>query len=128
MGVATLVGFVFTFAFVVNLFVDVVVGQRVSAKSELEGLDLPEMGALGPKSLGGSPVRIHLYVEDVDSLYNQAVKAGAEIGMPLADQPWGDRYGTLTDPFGHSWGLATHIEDVSFEEVNRRFEAACAGR
>jgi PhnB protein len=48
--------------------------------------------------------------------------------MPLADQPWGDRYGVLTDPFGHSWGLATHVEDVSFEEMNRRFEAACAGR
>jgi PhnB protein len=89
--------------------------------------EVPQMGALGPKSLGGSPVRIHLYVEDVDSLYNQAVKAGAEVGMPLADQPWGDRYGTLTDPFGHSWGLATHVEDVSFEEMNRRFEAACVG-
>ena len=90
--------------------------------------EVPQMGALGPKSIGGSPVRIHLYVEDVDSLYEQAVKAGAEIGMPLADQPWGDRYGTLTDPFGHSWGLATHVEDVSFEEINRRFEAACAAQ
>jgi PhnB protein len=91
--------------------------------------EVPQMGgALGPKSIGGTPVRIHLYVEDVDALYNQAVKAGAEIGMPLADQPWGDRYGALTDPFGHSWGLATHVEDVSFEEMNRRFEAACAGQ
>lgn len=90
--------------------------------------EVPQMGALGPKSLGGSSVTIHLYVEDVDSLYNQAVKAGAEVRMPLADQPWGDRYGSLTDPFGHSWGLATHIEDVSFEEVNRRFEAACEAR
>jgi PhnB protein len=89
--------------------------------------EVPQMGALGPKSIGGTPVRIHLYVEDVDALYNQAVKAGAEVGMPLTDQPWGDRYGTLTDPFGHSWGLATHVEDVSFEEMNRRFEAACAG-
>jgi PhnB protein len=88
--------------------------------------EVPNMGALGPKSLGGTSVRIHLYVEDVDSLYEQAVKAGAEIGLPLADQAWGDRYGTLTDPFGHSWGLATHVEDVSFEEMNRRFEAACA--
>ena len=90
--------------------------------------EVPKMGALGPKSLGGTPVRIHLYVEDVDSLYEQAVKAGAEIGMPLGDQPWGDRYGVLTDPFGHSWGLATHVEDVSFEEMNRRFEEACAGQ
>ena len=90
--------------------------------------EVPQMGALGPKSLGGTPVRIHLYVEDVDNLYDQAVIAGAEIGMPLANQPWGDRYGALTDPFGHSWGLATHVEDVSPEEMNRRFEAACAGR
>lgn len=90
--------------------------------------EIPQMGALGPKSIGGTAVRIHLYVEDVDSLYEQAAKAGAEIDMPLADQPWGDRYGTLTDPFGHSWGLATHVEDVSFEEMNRRFEAACKGR
>jgi PhnB protein len=88
--------------------------------------EVPQFGALGPKSIGGTPVRIHLYVEDADSLYNQAVKAGAEIGMPLANQPWGDRYGTLTDPFGHSWGLATHVEDVSPEELKRRFEAACA--
>jgi PhnB protein len=90
--------------------------------------EFPQMGALGPKSIGDSPVRIHLYVEDVDSLYQQAVKAGAEIGMPLADQPWGDRYGTLTDPFGHKWGLATHVEDVSPEEMKRRFESACAER
>ncbi|MFZ0502135.1 MAG: VOC family protein [Chthoniobacterales bacterium] len=88
--------------------------------------EVPQMGALGPKSIGGSPVRIHLYVADVDSLYDQAVKAGAEVGMPLENQPWGDRYGTLTDPFGHSWGLASHVEDVSFEEMRQRFEAACA--
>jgi PhnB protein len=90
--------------------------------------EVPQMGAVGPKSIGGSPVRIHLYVEDVDRLYDQAVKAGAEVGMPLTNQPWGDRYGTLTDPFGHSWGLASHVEDVSLEEMRRRFEAACAAR
>jgi uncharacterized glyoxalase superfamily protein PhnB len=88
--------------------------------------EVPKMGALGPKSIGGTPVRIHLYVEDVDALYEQAVKAGAEVEMAPADQPWGDRYGVLTDPFGHSWGLATHKEDVSSEELTRRFEAGCA--
>jgi uncharacterized glyoxalase superfamily protein PhnB len=88
--------------------------------------EVPQMGALGPKSIGGTSVRIHLYLEDVDAIYDQAVKAGAEVVMPPADQPWGDRYGVLTDPFGHSWGLATHKEEVSPEELTRRFEAACA--
>jgi len=87
--------------------------------------EVPKMGALGPKSIGGTAVRLHLYVENVDSLFDQAVKAGAKSEMPPMDQPWGDRYGVLTDPFGHSWGVATHKEDVSPEELSRRFEAAC---
>ena len=87
--------------------------------------EVPKMGALGPKSIGGTAVRLHLYVEDVDSLFDQAVKAGAKSEMPPMDQPWGDRYGVLTDPFGHSWGLATHKEDVSPEELTRRFKADC---
>jgi PhnB protein len=88
--------------------------------------EMPAFGALGPKAIGGTAVRLHLYVEDVDSSFEQAVAAGAEVSMPLADQPWGDRYGALTDPFGHSWAVATHKEDVSPEEVSRRFQAACA--
>jgi len=86
-----------------------------------------------PKSLGGSPVVINLYVkEDVDSLFNQAVAAGAQVTMPLSNQFWGDRYGQITDPFGHRWALGQHVEDVSPEEMERRAKeafskmAACA--
>ncbi len=76
-----------------------------------------------PQTLGGSPVSIFLYVEDVNSLFNQAVNAGARGEMPPQDMFWGDRFGTLTDPFGHHWALATHVEDVSLEEMQRRQEA-----
>jgi PhnB protein len=83
----------------------------------------PEMGALSPQSLGGSSVFILLYVEDVDTRFNQAVAAGAQVVRPLADQFYGDRSGTLTDPFGHKWTIATHKEDVSPEEIERRLAA-----
>jgi PhnB protein len=83
-------------------------------------------GARSPQSLGGSPVTLNIYVENVDSLFNQAVSAGATVTMPLADQFWGDRYGTVTDPFGHKWSLATHKEDLSPEEMERRGKAAFA--
>ena len=79
--------------------------------------EMPEWGALGPKALKGSPVTIHLYVEDVDAVVGRAVKAGAKVTMPVADQFWGDRYGKLEDPFGHHWSVATHVRDVSMEEV-----------
>jgi len=82
--------------------------------------EFPEMGAKSPLSLNGSPVTIHLYVEDVDALWKQAVDAGAKETMPLQDQFWGDRYGLLVDPFGHSWSLGTHIEDVSPDELEKR--------
>jgi PhnB protein len=86
--------------------------------------EVPEMGYLGPESLGGkSPVSILLYVEDVDSLYKQAIAAGGKELRPLADQFYGDRSGTLADPFGHVWTIATHVEDVSQEEIDRRFAA-----
>lgn len=84
------------------------------------------MGNRSPQSLGGSPVSIFLYVEDVDSVFNQAVKAGAKSDAPPADMFWGDRYGKLTDPFGHLWGLATHIEDVAPQEMEKRAKAAMA--
>jgi uncharacterized glyoxalase superfamily protein PhnB len=79
--------------------------------------EMPEWGALGPKSLKGTPVTIHLYVEDVDAFVERAVKAGAKVTMPVADQFWGDRYGKLEDPFGHHWSVATHVRDVSVEEM-----------
>ncbi|MGH9432420.1 MAG: VOC family protein [Terriglobia bacterium] len=84
------------------------------------------MGPKAPQTLGGSPVVLNLYVEDVDKLFNQAVAAGAKVTMPLADQFWGDRYGQLTDPFGHSWALGKHIEDVAPEELERRSREAFA--
>jgi uncharacterized glyoxalase superfamily protein PhnB len=79
--------------------------------------EMPEWGVLGAKTLKGSPVSIHRYVEDVDAAYAKAVAAGAKATMPVADQFWGDRYGTLEDPFGHRWSLATHLRDVGPEEL-----------
>jgi len=78
---------------------------------------MPEWGAFGPKSLKGSSVTIHLYVENVDAFVKRAVDAGAKITMPVADMFWGDRYGKLEDPFGHHWSVATHIRDVSPDEM-----------
>ena len=79
--------------------------------------EMPEWGSLGPKALKGSPVTIHIYVEDVDALVARAEKAGAKVTMPVAEQFWGDRYGKLEDPFGHHWSVATHVRDVSREEM-----------
>lgn len=79
----------------------------------------PERGMLGPKSLKGSPVTIHLYVENADATVERAVKAGAKVTMPLEDQFWGDRYGQLEDPFGHHWSVATHVRDVGMEEMQQ---------
>jgi len=84
------------------------------------------MGSKSARSLGGSPVSIFLYVENVDSVFNQATRAGAKVDMPLADMFWGDRFGKLTDPFGHLWALATHKEDVAPEEMKKRSEEAMA--
>ena len=85
--------------------------------------EMPEWGALGPKALNGSPVTIHLYVENADATFERAVKAGAKVTMPLADQFWGDRYGKLVDPFGHHWSVATHVRDVSVEEAQQAMKA-----
>jgi PhnB protein len=89
--------------------------------------EFPGMGNMGPQSIGGTPVTIHVYVEDVDTVFNTAVAAGAQVRMPLADMFWGDRYGLVTDPFGHSWSLATHKEDLTPEEINKRAQAAFGG-
>ena len=83
-----------------------------------------EWGAKGPEAIGGSPVTINLYVEDSDAVFNRAVEAGATVRMPLADQFWGDRYGQLVDPFGHVWSVATHIKDLTPEEMSAAAAAA----
>jgi PhnB protein len=88
--------------------------------------EFPEMGARSPQSLGGSPVSILLYVEDVDAFAKQAVAAGTKVVRPVKDQFYGDRSGSFEDPFGHQWHIATHVEDVAPEEMHKR--AAAAGR
>jgi PhnB protein len=86
----------------------------------------PEIQALSPKTVGGSPVSIHLYVEDVDAAVERAVAAGAKLVRPVADQFYGDRVGGIEDPFGYRWFIATHKEDVTTDEIRRR--AAAQGR
>ncbi|MDP9423857.1 MAG: VOC family protein [Pseudomonadota bacterium] len=85
--------------------------------------EFPEMGHLGPNSRGGPTSSIVLYVEDVDSSFKKALEAGAKEQRPVENQFWGDRMGTLTDPFGHQWSLATHVEDVPEAEMQTRMEA-----
>ncbi|RBA24339.1 VOC family protein [Herminiimonas fonticola] len=79
-------------------------------------------GALGPKALKGSLVTIHLYVEDADAVFNRAIAAGATAKFPMEDTFWGDRYGVVEDPFGHNWSIATHIRDVSQQEMQQAME------
>jgi len=90
------------------------------------GDEKPEMGYRSPNSAGYTPVSLMIYVEDVDTIYKQAIEAGGKEVKPLQDQFYGDRSGTLTDPFGHVWTVATHKEDVSQEEMDRRIAAAMA--
>jgi PhnB protein len=90
--------------------------------------ETPMMGTKSPKSLGGSPAAIVLYVDDVDKLFVQAGDAGAKITRPLKDQLYGDRMGSLEDPYGHQWYLGTHIEDVSQEEIDKRMKAMMAAK
>ena len=89
--------------------------------------EFPEMGYKGPQSLGGSPVSLMIYVKDVDTVFNQAVAAGATVKEAVSDKFYGDRIGSLTDPFGHVWHVATHKEDVSIEEMQKRAQAAHGG-
>lgn len=89
--------------------------------------EYPDMGYNGPKSLGGSPVSLMIYVEDVDTVFNRAVDAGATVKEAVSDKFYGDRIGTLVDPFGHVWHVSTHKEDVSLEEMEKRAKAASAG-
>ena len=85
--------------------------------------EFPEYGGKAPETLGGSPVSIHLYVEDVDAFFNRALAAGARERKPVMDQFYGDRSGQLEDPFGHLWWVATHKEDVGPDEMQKRVEA-----
>jgi uncharacterized glyoxalase superfamily protein PhnB len=85
--------------------------------------EMPEYGALGPKALGGTPVTVHLFVEDVDAVFARAVTLGATPKMPVADMFWGDRYGKLVDPFGHEWSVATHVNDVTPDEMAEAMRA-----
>ena len=86
--------------------------------------EFPDYGAVGPTKMGGSPITLHLYVPDADATYNKAVEAGCQVTMPLADQFWGDRYGMVVDPFGHKWGIATRVKDVSQADIDAAMASA----
>ena len=88
--------------------------------------EFPEMKCLSPKSIGGSPVSMYLYVADVDTVFNRAVSAGSKALDPVKDQFWGDRHGRLEDPFGHVWSISTHQKDLSPDELKKAAEAAFA--
>lgn len=90
--------------------------------------EFPEYGGKAPETLGGSPVSIHLYVEDVDAIFKRALAAGAKERKPLMDQFYGDRSGQLEDPFGHLWWVATHKVDITPEEMQKRVQAIFAGK
>ncbi len=89
--------------------------------------DFPDWGSFGPKALKGSPVVMHLYVEDADAWYQRAVEAGATAKMPPADMFWGDRYGQVTDPFGHTWSIATHQRDLTPEQMQEAMQKQMPG-
>jgi PhnB protein len=86
----------------------------------------PQASTRPPKELGGTSASVFMYVEDVDEVVEKAVKAGAEVTMEVADQFWGDRFGTVADPFGHVWAIATHVEDLTADEIAERGKAAMA--
>jgi PhnB protein len=90
------------------------------------GEETPEMGAKSPEMLGGSPVGVFLYVKNVDAFTNKAIGAGATVLMPVQDMFWGDRYGKLEDPFGHHWSVATHLREVSTEEMQQAMKNMAA--
>jgi len=99
---------------------EVKIGDSVIMLSD----EYPEFGALSPQSVGGSPMGLHIYIENVDAAFDRAVKAGAQVEMPVADQFWGDRYGKLKDPFGHKWSIATHVKDMSADEMKHSMDDA----
>jgi PhnB protein len=88
---------------------------------------MPDWGCMGPAALSGSSVTIHLQVPNADALFQQAVDAGAKVIMPIEDAFWGDRYGKVSDPFGHHWSIATHVRDMTPEQMQEAMQGACAG-
>ena len=96
---------------------------RIGDSIIMMGDENPQMGSRSPQSTGGSPVGLYLYVEDCDKVFNQAVSTGATSVNPLKDQFYGDRSGSIRDPFGHSWWIATHKEDLSMDEIRKRAAA-----
>jgi uncharacterized glyoxalase superfamily protein PhnB len=99
---------------------------RINGSSVMLVDELPAMGGVGPKTLGGTPVTIHLVVDDVDGLVARAVAAGARIVVPVEDAFWGDRYGVIEDPFGHRWSIATPKRAVSVDEIRAAARGAVA--
>ena len=98
---------------------------RIGDSAIMLAEETPEWGAIGPNTLKGSPVTLHLYVENADAAFERAVAAGATAVMPVADMFWGDRYGVLKDPFGHKWSIAHHVRDMSPEEMQAAATKAC---
>ena len=89
--------------------------------------EFPDWNSLGPSSRGGTTVVLHIYVPDADAFFEKAIKAGAEVVMPLGDAFWGDRYGQLKDPFGHIWSVATHVKDLTPEEIAEAAKTSMGG-
>jgi PhnB protein len=99
------------------------IGNRIFMLAD----EFPDMGAMSPETVGGSPVSLYIYVEDVDGFTQKAVGEGLEVLKPVSDQFYGDRSGHFKDPFGHLWGFATHKEDLTPEQLNERAKAAHGG-
>jgi uncharacterized glyoxalase superfamily protein PhnB len=104
------------------LHAELMIGNSIIMLSD----EFPKYGALSPQSVGGTPMGLHIYVDGVDAAFERAVKAGAHVEMPVMDQFWGDRYGKLTDPFGHKWSIATHTKDLSMDEMKHGMDEAMA--
>jgi PhnB protein len=88
--------------------------------------EFPDFGSLSPQAIGGSSSGLHIYTDNVDAAFDRAVKAGAQVEMPVMDQFWGDRYGKLKDPFGHKWSIGTHVKDMSMDEMKKGMDEAFA--
>jgi PhnB protein len=105
-----------------TMHAEMVIGDSVVMLSD----EFPQFNLKSPKSLGGNCASLHLYVEDADALFNQAVAAGCDVLHPVSDTFWGDRYGKVADPYGHHWGIATHVEDLTEEQMAERAKEAFA--
>lgn len=101
---------------------ELMIGDSIIMMSD----EFPEFGSVSPQSIGGSAMGLHIYLDNVDAAFDRAVKAGAQVEMPVAEQFWGDRYGKLKDPFGHKWSIATHTRDMSADEMKHAMDDAMA--